>query len=239
MLNFVQADLLDPLAKGKLEVVDTKALVKASGSESTQLPLHARMLEAAPDKDSKYCGMTQLIVACQNGQLGCAGLLLQSRVDPNRAAGASPLGVACLGGHLALARLLLEAAALPDREFEDDQDKRTTPLREAAASGHTPVVTLLLEARADTECRSLSEPNVELVGEDDEYNFYLRKARPVTPLAAAIKGGHTDVVSVLVMAGAKLYGLESPIMEACRHGRLEILRLLLAAGADVNKALQG
>ena len=58
-----------------------------------------------------------------------------------------------------------------------------------------------------------------------------------TPLIAAIRAGHIDVVRFLINRGASVHetatGGTTALMAACRKDRLDIIRLLLNAGADV------
>ena len=210
--------------------VDTRCLVRTCKDGNAKLA--QRLLEAGADKDGVECtGLTPLLAACQNGHLGVVGLLVQSRADANKGtwSGRSPLGFACMRGCAQLARLLLDARALPDKKFRDIENNDTilVPLVVAAASGHAELVGLLLEARADTERRSMLRSDAH----------GRRPRRPRTPLMAAIKGNHTKVVSLLLQARAQPEGgKESTLLWACQNSPLAVLRLLLAAGVDVNQA---
>jgi ankyrin repeat protein len=68
---------------------------------------------------------------------------------------------------------------------------------------------------------------------------YETKFEP-TPLIAAAKNGHADVVQSLISAGADLNkpnkALETPIFKAIKHGNLAIVNMLIKNGADINKA---
>lgn len=59
-----------------------------------------------------------------------------------------------------------------------------------------------------------------------------------TPLHAAAKMGHGDIVQLLLEAGANLHAFDdladTPLHCAVDNGHLDIMQLLLQAGADVN-----
>jgi ankyrin repeat protein len=119
---------------------------------------------------------------------------------------------------------------------------KATPLHFAALENHREVVELLLAAGADPNAR------------DDEFNM--------TPIGWANEKGHMEMVDYLHSLGAKLdlysavaYGLThqvkqflqqdssqvntrnhygTPIHEASLWGHVDVLKLLLAHGADPN-----
>ena len=61
-----------------------------------------------------------------------------------------------------------------------------------------------------------------------------------TPLIMAAKGGHEEVIQILLHAGANIDGGDkwgvTALSEAAYYHRYETVKLLLDAGADVNKA---
>jgi ankyrin repeat protein len=64
---------------------------------------------------------------------------------------------------------------------------------------------------------------------------------PATPLYVAANNGYTDVVAVLVRAGAAVdQGAvdtgATPLCAAAQKGHADVVRVLLEAGADVNRA---
>lgn len=127
-----------------------------------------------------------------------------------------PLYVAAGAGHAHIVRLLLDAGAQPDYK----PARLLLPLQVAARNGHAQVVRLLLAAGAD--------PNSKRYGYEDE-----------TALALASKEGCVEVVQVLLEMGVNCIvtpkkHTNSPLYYAARQNYIQVARLLIAHGADVN-----
>jgi ankyrin repeat protein len=149
------------------------------------------------------------------------------------------LMVASCKGHTAIAKRLLAAGANPDRA----NSVHDASLLIASRNGYIDIVNALLDAGA----------NVKHVG---EYGY--------TALALAIRRGHGDIAIALIAAGANdgpalvalavhgrlgevesllnngadvdvIYKGVSALMGACDAGHVEIVKTLIANGADVNK----
>jgi hypothetical protein len=127
--------------------------------------------------------------------------------------GQTALMWAAVQGHTEVARCLLDfGAALDGTEWEMGR----TALYMAAGRGHVTFVELLVGRGA---------------------NSCLRRAGGRTPLGIAAYNGHTEVVKLLLNdANCDVDSRDdqgcTPLWQAARNGRIQSLRLLLAAGAD-------
>uniref|UniRef100_A0A8B9CAL2 Ankyrin repeat and KH domain containing 1 n=1 Tax=Anser brachyrhynchus TaxID=132585 RepID=A0A8B9CAL2_9AVES len=159
-----------------------------------------------------------------------ARLLLDSGAQVNMPADSfeSPLTLAACGGHVELAALLIERGA----NLEEVNDEGYTPLMEAAREGHEEMVALLL---------AQGEITVSLVIVIDLFCFLganinaQTEETQETALTLACCGGFSEVADFLIKAGADIeLGCSTPLMEAAQEGHLELVKYLLAAGANVH-----
>ncbi|XP_064133207.1 ankyrin repeat and KH domain-containing protein 1 isoform X10 [Loxodonta africana] len=172
------------------------------------------LLAAGADQEHKTDEMhTALMEACMDGHVEVARLLLDSGAQVNMPADSfeSPLTLAACGGHVELAALLIERGA----NLEEVNDEGYTPLMEAAREGHEEMVALLLAQGA----------NINAQTEETQE----------TALTLACCGGFSEVADFLIKAGADIeLGCSTPLMEAAQEGHLELVKYLLAAGANVH-----
>ena len=132
-------------------------------------------------------------------------------------------------GATAIVRALLRAGADTGVRIDNPKYKDFTPLQLAANNGHADVVRLLLEAGAGTE--------------ETGRGVYWGETQK-TPLELAVWGGRREVVKVLRNAGARTEFVrraipgkrEGPIHRAARGLNVEVARLLIDLGANVNHA---
>ena len=124
--------------------------------------------------------------------------------------GDTPLIIAATKGHTAIASLLLEAGA--DVNLAGAWHK--TPMVLALEHGHPETAQLLLDAGADVDLASVDG---------------------ATALMGASAGGFCAIAKQLLEKGADVNALCSPgtaLHDAARNGHLDVVRLLLAHGAD-------
>lgn len=199
-------------------------------------------------------GLTALHVAATAGNLAMARLLLDRGADPNASAKGSflftfsqddtPLSSAIVCGHRDMADLLLRRGADPNRILHDHFTalhwaetadiaelllahgaklemrgyENRTPLHQAAMRNRIEVVKYFLDRGANTEAR-------------DEHGL--------TPLLLALdqRTSSIGVIALLVQHGAKVNVRSSagtPAIHSAVGRSVEIVRLLLDAGADIN-----
>ncbi len=180
-------------------------------------------------------GLTALHYAANEGWSDCLRLLLEAgaQVDAGARDGETPLHHAARRGHADILRQLLAAGAkvdaattgYPGEEQEYSLANRigSTPLHEAAHAGKGDAIEILLAAGAD-------------VNKGDAIGS--------TPLHHAAESLRTACVEQLLKAGARAndahsYPLAAAIWQPDSPMQIDIMRLLLAAGADVNAHLSG
>ncbi len=185
-------------------------------------------------------GFTPLHNAARFDQKGMIELLLAHHAEVNSKSpeGVTPLHLAAAKGFLSLTETLLANGADPnaemsgtaiepfhiDREYAGAQDPAyfaATPLHYAAASGHLAIVKMLLDHKADVNAKSQGGQ---------------------TPLFMAVERDRLEVAKLLlanranpnVKASTDITVFGMAIYTAISNRNIELIRLLLEAGADVN-----
>lgn len=193
-------------------------------------------------------GAPSLAEACSDGDVGTVRKLLTEgrSVHETTEEGESLLSLACSAGYYELAQVLLAMhASVEDRGIKGD----CTPLMEAASAGHVDIVRLLVAHGADVNAVSGSG-NTPLMyacagGHEECVRALLDNGANVedhnenghTPLMEAASAGHVGVAKILLEHGAGINThsnefKESALTLACYKGHLDMVRFLLAAGAD-------
>jgi len=165
-------------------------------------------------------GSTALLWLAHWNDPDTADLLLKAGADANTTNdfGMTPLSQACINGNAQFVRLLLKSGANPNMAIATGE----TPLMTCAKTGNVDAVRILIEYGAAVNAKEPTENQ--------------------TPLMWAAAERHPDVVSALMGAHADLQAHSKdgfmPIHFAARVGDLESIKLLLAAGVDVNLTTQ-
>jgi ankyrin repeat protein len=181
-------------------------VVRADDLQTAELLIRA----GANAKVANSHGVTPLHLAALNGSAAMIGKLLDAGADANapNPQGETPLMIAAHTGNPDAIRALLDrGAAINTKEHAAQQ----TALMYAIHEGHTDAVKLLIERGADVntstplvEKPSVTTGNLQGIG------------RAQNSPAPVPQGGMT------------------PLLIAARDGKLEIARMLVAAGAEVN-----
>jgi ankyrin repeat protein len=158
-------------------------------------------------------GMTSLQLAAINGSAAMIDRLLKAGADPNAAltpAGDTALMMAGRTGTTGAIRVLAEAGANVNAK---ESWGGTTALHWAVSEGHADAAKALIAAGADVNARS------NYVAPANGRGFEGR-----TPLPSSAEAKTVEFAS----------GWLTPLMIAAREGDVELARVLVAAGADVN-----
>jgi uncharacterized protein len=185
--------------------------VERDDVELAELLLTAGARASAPTRE----GVTPLQLAAINGSAGMLGRLIKSGADPNAPltpARDTALMLAARTGKTDAIRLLLEAGA--DINAKETWGG-TTALTWAVAEGHAEAARVLIAAGADVNARS------HYVAPANGRGFEGR-----TPSASRTEEKVEEFAS----------GWLAPLMFAARDGSLELARILVGAGADVDAA---
>lgn len=159
--------------------------------------------------------------------------------------GSSPLQVAALEGYLPLVRLLLQKEA----KIDDSSTRHGSALSAAASRGRETIVKFLLKKGASVHVtggpygsalQAASWHGNEIIVQkllNAGADIHARGDGECTALQVAAFAGNADVVRVLLRNGAKI-DIDAPggkygcALEAAeKHGRFEVVHLLLEAGA--------
>jgi hypothetical protein len=143
-------------------------------------------------------------------------------------------------GKIGIVRALLESGVRIGHYDKND----ITPLFQASSDGNAPIVKALIEAGAKVdelnEYYLFDDNDLMLAENDANYEFSESSTDLSTALYIACANDKIDVVKLLLKAGANPDIPNSkgttPLSISTQHGNIFIIKSLLAANADVNKA---
>ena len=229
---------------------DTPLTLACQGGHTELVQLLVSRGAELEHRDKK--GFTPLILAATGGHAEISEILLdagaQIEAQSDRTKD-TPLSLACSGGKKEVVELLLSRGAKKEHRNVSDY----TPLSLAASGGYIDIIKILLDAGAEINSRTASKLGISplmlaaMNGHLDAVVLLLDRGADInaqietnknTALTLACFQGRSEVVATLLDRRANVEhraktGL-TPLMEAASGGYVDVGRVLLEKGADVN-----
>lgn len=231
---------------------DTALTMACAGGHEELVELLITRGASIEHRDKK--GFTPLILAATAGHEKVVNTLLKQGAEieaQSERTKDTPLSLACSGGRYEVVEILLGVGA--NKEHRNVSDY--TPLSLAASGGYVNIIKLLLTHGAEINSRTGSKLGISplmlaamnghtaavkmLLDMGSDINAQIETNRNTALTLACFQGRH-EVVSLLLDRKANVEhraktGL-TPLMEAASGGYIEVGRVLLDKGADVNAA---
>jgi len=214
----------------------------------------------AQPKEPVKGGLTALLFAVREGSLECVRILAAKGADVNQTAvdGSGPLLVSVQNGHYDIARFLLDHGANPNLAnikgwtplylAVKNRNQESTAIPGPSTDGVLDSITALLDHGADPNARIKADTEVH----QGMTALWLREAG-ATPLLRAALSGDLTVIRLLLgrhadpliptfdhttplMVAAGVGWAEGMMHEYSEGETVEVVKLLLDLGADVNAA---
>ena len=192
-------------------------------------------------------GATALMLACEKRDEYIFKMLLHSGADPNQVneVGASALMIACYHEYLEIVKLLLQS---DKTKLNIPNIHGVTPLAVAAQQGFYDIVQELLENGADPNM-AIKDGRTALIiaadaGHHDIVDTLIQHGAVVNTHTIII--GHLDASEMKDKLPRQSYvdlgdgrlevkHLMTPLLAAITKGHIEVVKILLKAGADINE----
>ena len=191
-------------------------------------------------------GATPLYIAVEEKRLDIVNLLLKAKADTDLAMenGKNPLYLASEFGHLGIVNSLIKGGANLDSQIDDG----ATPLYIASEFGNFDVVKALLGAGANPDL-AMHDGDTPMIVSVRMNNLDIFKAlfeaganptlvnvRGFDALASASAKGNLSIVKLLIEYEKKnsIEDFSVALVLASGYGHLEIVKVFLEAGADIN-----
>jgi ankyrin repeat protein len=175
---------------------------------------------AEAESPNRY-GVKPLHLAIANGDVAMIRVLLDSKADPNStdATGETSLIMAARSGQVDAVKALLDKGAVVDGK---DTAYQQTALMVAARSGHAPIVKLLIERGANVSAQTRTGATPK---------FRSPSSNSGSKGAGIVRGGWPERGERDPTPGAK-----TPLLYASREGHLDVVKMLIGAGAGIEQA---
>ncbi|XP_067661816.1 serine/threonine-protein phosphatase 6 regulatory ankyrin repeat subunit B-like [Haliotis asinina] len=194
---------------------------------------------------------TPVMFAAEEGYKKVIELLINHRADLSIIdnVGNNILHIACQSGHIDVVQYLLSLNSL---DINSRGRKKRTPVMLAADHGHKEVIELLINHRADLSISGKGGDNILHIacqsGHIDVVQYLLslnsidinsRGWKKRTPVMSAAKGGHKEVIELLINHRADLSisgkGGDNILHIACQSGHIDVVQYLLSLNSlDIN-----